>query len=78
MRSLGSITSLTELDLSRTFCEEGLILDDLLCHLSALTALCKLKIASTAVHYDGLKAIGHLKVSLAALIDCQKKGKVRG
>lgn len=60
---LGRITSLTELDLSRTFCEEGIDFDLLLVHLQPLQLLQSLNLSFTGVSSQGLQAIGHLKAS---------------
>ena len=63
LRSIGSIVSLTELDLSHTICEEGADFDSLLIHLRGLENLQRLSLESTATSSKGLAAIGFLTVS---------------
>lgn len=64
LASIGNINTLTELDLSRTTCEEGADFDGLLISLRGLKYLQRLNLSSTAVHSKGLEAIGSMAVSL--------------
>ena len=63
LASIGSINTLTELDLSRTTCEEGVDFDGLLISLRGLQDLQRLNLSSTAVCSKGLEAVGSLVVS---------------
>lgn len=63
LANLGRITSLTELDLSSTRCEQDEDFDNLLGSLDQLTALRTLNLSCTCVHSKGLASIGKLEVN---------------
>ena len=64
LANLGKLTALTELDLSRVYCEGGADVDSLMAHLGSLSSLCKLSVASTAICGHGLIVIASLQVCI--------------